>query len=168
MHIVLNGGRILQQVKWIEGDTWLEIADRYVTFIINWSLVNNVLFTQLSLFLDGYVSSTKHHERLCHTKHICGTLTIAEDMVHLVTKETFCDYPKNKTQRAKDCLPEINVMQCCDDADTEIVKGALDASRYGQVEKCILITYLLLQRIIAVFDCFIHNYFIFRFLLMRV
>ena len=89
-------------------------------------------------------------------------------MVHLVTKETFCDYPKNKTQRAKDCLPEINVMQCCDDADTEIVKGALDASRYGPVEVCILITYLLLQGIITVFDYFIPSYIIFRFLLMRV
>ena len=59
-------------------------------------------------------------------------------------------------------------MQCCDDADTEIVKGALDASRYGPVDVCILITYLLLPRIITVFDYFIHNYFIFRFLLMRV
>ena len=104
-----------------------------------------------------------------------GTFTIDEDIINFVTKQKFCDNPKNKAQlvpliakHVKERLPEINVMQCCDDADTEIVKGALDASRYGQVEKCILITYLLLQRIIAVFDCFIHNYFIFRFLLMRV
>ena len=84
-------------------------------------------------------------------------------MVHFVTKQKFCDNPKNKAQlvplfdkHAKDRLPEINVMQCCDDADTEIVKGALDASRYGPVEECILITYLLLQRIIAVFYYSIH------------
>ena len=155
---------------------WLKIANRYVTFIINWSLVNNVLVTQLSLFLDGYESSTKDHEHLRHTKHLCGTLslTIAED-INFVTKEKFCDNPKNKAQlvpliakRAKERLPEINVMECRDDADTEIVKGALDASRYGPVEVCILITYLLLQRRINVCDYFIPNYFIFRFLLMRV
>ena len=140
-HRVLDGGWLLHQVKWIEGDTWLEIADRYVTFIINWSLVNNVLATQLSLFLDGYESSTKDHEHLRRTKHLCGTVTIAEDMVHFVTKEKFCDNPKNKAQlvpliakRAKERLPEINVMQCRDDADTGIVKGALDASRYGPVK----------------------------------
>ena len=46
-HSILRGGWLLHQLKWIEGDTWLEIADRYVTFIINWSLVNNVLATQL-------------------------------------------------------------------------------------------------------------------------
>ena len=91
-------------------------------------------------------------------------------MVHFVSKEKFCDNPKNKAQlvpliakRAKERLPEINVMQCHDDADTEIVKGALDASRYGPVEVCILITYLLLQRRINVCDYFIPNYFIFRF-----
>ena len=154
---------------------WLESANRYVTFIINWSLVNNALATQLSLFLDGYESSTKDHEHLRRTKHLCGTLIIAEDMVHFVTKEKFCDNPKNKAQlvpliakRAKERLPEINVMECRDDADTEIVKGALDASRYGPVEVCILIIYLLLQRRINVSDYFIPNYFIFRFLLMRV
>ena len=174
-HSILRGGWLLHQLKWIEGDTWLGIADRYVTFIINWSLVNNVLATQLSLFLDGYESSTKEHEHLRHTKHLCGTLTIAEDMVHFVTKEKFCDNPKNKAQlvpliakHAKEHLPEISVMQCRDDADTEIVKGTLDASRYGPVEVCILITYLLLQRKINVCDYFIPNYFIFRFLLMRV
>ena len=74
------------------------LIGRYATFIINWSLVNNVLATQLSLFLDGYESSTKDHDHLCRTKHICETLTIAEDMVHLVTKEKFCDFPKNKAQ----------------------------------------------------------------------
>ena len=95
-------------------------------------MVPDVLATQLSLFLDGYKISTKGHEHLHHKKHLCGTLTIAEDMVHFVTKQKFCDKPKNKAQlvpliakHAKERLPEINVMQCCDDADTEIVKGAL-------------------------------------------
>ena len=138
-------------------------------------MVPDFLATQLSLFLDGYESSTKDHEHLRCTKIFFRTLTIAEEMVHLVTKEKFCDNPKNKahlvpliTKCAKARLPEINVMQCRDDADTEIVKGALDASRYGSVEVCILIRYLLLQGIITVFDYFIPNYFIFRFLLMRV
>ena len=31
-HRVLDGGWLLHQVKWIEGDTWLEIADRYDLF----------------------------------------------------------------------------------------------------------------------------------------
>ena len=88
-HSILKGDWLLHQLKWIEGDTWLEIADRYVTFIINWSLVNNVLATQLSHFLDGYESSTKDHEHLRRTKHLCGTLTIAEDMVHFVSKQSF-------------------------------------------------------------------------------
>ena len=174
-HRVLDGGWLLHQVKWIEGDTWLEIADRYVTFIINWSLVNNVPATQLSLFLDGYESSTKDHEHLRRTKHLCGSFNIAEDMVHFVAKEKFCDNPKNKAQLvpliakcAKARLPEINVMQCRDDADTEIVKGALDASRYGPVEVCILIRYLLLQRIITIYNYFISNCLIYRFLLIRV
>ena len=42
------------------------------------------------------------------------------------------------------------LLKCCDDTATEIVKGALDASRYGPVDVCILITYLLLQGIITV------------------
>ena len=80
-------------------------------------------------------------------------------MVHFVTKEKFCDNPNNKAQlvpliakRAKECLPEISVMQCHDDADTEIMKRVLDASRYRPVEVCILITYLLLQKKINVCD----------------
>ena len=85
-------------------------------------MVPDFLAAQLSLFLDGYESSTKGHEHLCHRKLLCGTLIIAEDMIHFVTKQKFCDNPKNKAhlvsliaKHARERLPEINVMQCCEE-----------------------------------------------------
>ena len=50
---------------------------------------------------------------------------------------------KNKTQLitliakvAKMRIPTMNVVQCCDDADTELVKVSLEASTRGPVEVC--------------------------------
>ena len=61
-HRVMDGGWMLHQVKWREGDTWQEIAEAYASFISTWSIVDKVPTTTLSLFCDGYKSSTKDHE----------------------------------------------------------------------------------------------------------
>ena len=80
-------------------------------------------------------------------KNLCGDLHLEEDIVHLVTRDKFLDNVKNKAQLiglianvAKRRFPTINVVQCIDDADTELVKVCLEASTRGPVEVSVLLS----------------------------
>ena len=115
-------------------------------FLISWSTVNSSEATSLSLILDGYQSSTKDHDYWYRTKNPCGELHVEEDMVYLVTKDKFLDNVKNQAQRiiliakvAKKRIPTMNVVQCIDDADTEVVNVSLEASTRGPVDVSILL-----------------------------
>lgn len=137
-HIVIDGGWLLHMVKWEQGDTWQDIADRYLKFVLN--LVATVSHREcVTVVFDGTLHSTKDHEHVRRTKHLCGNLTIKLDMIHLVGREKFLDNKLNKSWLIKfvsDKLDThaINVIQCRDDADTDIVKETLSASRKGPVE----------------------------------
>ena len=137
-HIVIDGGWLLHMVKWEQGDTWQDIADRYLKFVLN--LVATVSHREcVTVVFDGTLHSTKDHEHVRRTKHLCGNLTIKLDMIHLVGREKFLDNKLNKSWLIKfvsDKLDThaINVIQCRDNADTDIVKETLSASRKGPVE----------------------------------
>ena len=144
---VIDGGWVIYQVPWREGETWLQIAESYMDFLISWSTFNSTEAIRLSLILDGYQSSTKDHEHWRRTKNLCGELHVEEDMVHLVTRDKFLDNVKNKAQLirlianvAKRRFPTMNVVQCIDDADTELVKVCLEASTRGPVEVSVLLS----------------------------
>ena len=144
---VIYGGWVIYQVPWREGETWLQIAESYMDFLISWSTVNSTEAIRLSLILDGYQISTKDHEHWRRTKNLCGELHVEEDMVHLVTRDKLLDNVKHKAQLisliakiAKRRFPTMNVVQCIDDADTELVKVCLDASTRGPVEVNVLLS----------------------------
>ena len=133
------------------GDTWDDIIRKYVVFVSDWSATDMpesiptnapaIVFDpeSITVVADGYASSTKDHEHMQRCKHLCGNLEIEEDMIHLVPREKFLDNTLNKGKliiliakrlREKD----INVVECRDDADTAVVKQAIQDATIGSVE----------------------------------
>ena len=72
-------------------------------------------------------------------KHLCGPLTIDEELPHLIPRDKFLDNLQNKANLVKKIgakLQErgVSVVYCRDDADTAIVKKALEYAEDGPVE----------------------------------
>ena len=134
-HVVADGGWLLYQVKWEEGDTWEDIVNKYVSFILK--IVRQADY--VTVVFDGYHNSPKDHDHLRRTKHLCGNLTIQPQLINMIPREKFLDNLNNKAQLIELLCPlfeenNINVTRCHDDADTMIVTEALMAATSRPVE----------------------------------
>jgi hypothetical protein len=76
---------------------------------------------------------------LRRTKNACCVIQIRPDIKSIIPREKFLDNKRNKAQlvllRAETFVRNgISVQQCSDDADTSIVRAALDEARESPVE----------------------------------
>ena len=127
---VIDGGWLLHNVRWEANQTWKDIAETYLRFVK--AMGSQCL--RITVVFDGYGSSTKDHDHLRRTKNACCDILIRPDIKSIVSKEKFLDNKSNKTQlilllAETFCRNGINVQQCHDDADTSIVRAALDEAR---------------------------------------
>uniref|UniRef100_UPI00358E3900 uncharacterized protein n=1 Tax=Myxine glutinosa TaxID=7769 RepID=UPI00358E3900 len=133
--LVIDGGWLLHNVRWEAKLTWKDIAESYLQFVK--SMGSHCL--RITVVFDGYGSSTKDHDHLRRTKNACCDILIRPDIKSLVPREKFLDNKSNKTQLIR-LLAEtfgrngISVQECPDDADTSIVRAALDEARESPVE----------------------------------
>ena len=133
--LVIDGVWLLHNVRWEANLTWKDIAERYLQFVKymgSQCLKTTVVF-------DGYGSSTKDHDHLRRKKNACCDIQIRPDIKSIIQREKFLDNKSNKTQLIR-LLAEtfsingIRVQECPDDADTSIVRAALDEARESPVE----------------------------------
>lgn len=120
----------MHNVRWEANLTWKDIAESYLRFVK--SIGNQRL--RIAVVFDGYGSSTKDHDHLRRTKNSYRNILIRPDIKNIVPREKFLDNKNNKAQIVQ-LLDEtfsrngISVQQCPDDADTYIVRKALDEAR---------------------------------------
>ena len=133
--LVVDGGWLLHNVKWEANLTWKDIAQSYLRFVK--SMGSHRL--RITVVFDGYGSSTKDHDHLRRTKNACCDIQIRLDLNFIFAREKFLDNKNNKAQLVL-LLAEtfskngIIVHQCSNDADTSIVRAALDEARESPVE----------------------------------
>ena len=133
--LVVDGGWLLHNVKWEANLTWKDVAESYLRFVK--SMGSHRL--RITVVFDGYGSSTKDHDHLRRTKNACCDIQIRLDLKIIIAREKFLDNKNNKAQLVL-LLAEtfsrngISVQQCSDDADTSIVRAALDEARESPVE----------------------------------
>ena len=133
--LVIDGGWLLHNVRWDTSITWKDIAESYLRLVK--SMGSHHL--RITVVFDGYGSSTKDHDHLRRTKNSCCNIQIRPELKNSVHREKFLDNKNNKAQLIT-LLAEtftrhgINVQQCHDDADTSIVRTALDEARVYRVE----------------------------------
>jgi hypothetical protein len=133
---VLDGGCLLHKVRWAGNSTYGEIMHVYVKYVAGTYGKN------ATVVFDGYGnSSTKDHEHERHlvtTAKTCTDVVVAENVLVRCKQNEFLANGLNKmnfiTLLSKHLTAEgIAVRQAKDDADTEIVKAALELASQQQV-----------------------------------
>ncbi|KAJ8385110.1 hypothetical protein AAFF_G00192510 [Aldrovandia affinis] len=122
--LVVDGGWLLYMVKWEQGQTWQEIADRYLSYVQCLGSHSQ----KIIVVFDGYSSSAKDHDHIRRTKNSCCDLQIRPDMIHLTPRAKFMDNTHNKSElihllSSTFRKRHITVEQCDNDADTSIVRA---------------------------------------------
>ena len=131
---VIDGGWLLRQRSWEKGENWEGIISGYVQFVK--TMCKNAKKT--IVVFDGYESSTKDHAHRRRRKLFCHDMKIQLHNAPYTSKDKFLSNSKNKTELVgflSDALrrAEISAVCCRDDADTAIVKSALDNAHGGSV-----------------------------------
>ena len=132
--LVVDGGWLIRQSRWAKGENWADIVDGYVQFVQ--SLGRNA--RNIVVVFDGYNKSTKDHTHRRRQKLFCHDMNINLENVPYTAKEFFLSNGNNKTELIKflsDALRNagIDTLCCIDDADTTIVRSALDQALEGAV-----------------------------------
>ena len=132
---IIDGGWLLHQVKWQEGERWQDIANSYVQYVH--MLGRNDQY--IVVVFDGYSSSTKDHEHVRRTKNSSADIAISSAIVHWTSRPKFLANLQNKSQLIEMLVHyfqenEIFVERSEHDADSLVVKEALNCSAHDVVE----------------------------------
>ena len=127
---VIDDGWLHRQVSWEKGQHWKTIISGYVTYVQ--SICKNVSHT--TVVFDGYESSTKDHDHRQRRKLFCHDMKIQLNNIPYASKDKFISNAKNKTELVhllSDALNTVGISTICckDDADTSIVKSALQSAK---------------------------------------
>ena len=135
---VIDEGWLVHQVSWCEGKTFGDVALSYLAFVK--CVSTPALDKTVVVVFDGYVSSsTKDHEHRRRSKICCPDLEITSRTVIQFKKAKLLSNSNNKSQLI-DLLCDvftsnaIQVRRSEDDADTLIVKTAIEYSEHGAVD----------------------------------
>ena len=87
---------------------------------------------------DGYDPSTKDHEHRRRDTKSCPDITIQLDNSQVVAKAAFLSNKRNTTRLIKELsnslkVANIGVIQCDDDADTQVVTTAITLAEHKNV-----------------------------------
>ena len=132
---VIDGGWLIHQIPWKTSETYEEIFQSYIKFVKNICTSS----TKGVVIFDGYsVPSTKDHEHQRRQKYMCSNIKIDLSKKLLISKIKFLDNNNNKSafiNGLADALTiqKIDTIQSEEDADTLIVKTALDLSKTSTV-----------------------------------
>ena len=129
---VIDGGALLRKISWTEKSTFKVITDSYSHY-----LRNN--FGSSVIIFDGYgdSTSTKDQEHSRRSKNKCHDFNISQETVITVSQTSFLANDKNKSQFLNLLIPQLRadghtVRQTTGDADTMIVKAAIDVASEGR------------------------------------
>ena len=88
-----------------------------------------------TVVFDGYESSTKDHDHRRRRKLFCHDMKMQLNNIPYASKDKFISNAKNKTELS-DALNTVGISTICckDDADTSIVKSALQSAKENLVE----------------------------------
>src|SRR6218665_316434 len=130
---VVDGGALLHRVRWINGATYMHVARQYVNFVARF--YGNTATT----VFDGYLSgpSTKDHEHQRRSTKMAAMVSINNDAIVHDNQQAFLANSYNKSCFIEFLMKEFKnsgfcVMQAPSDADTLIVRVALDIATSGQ------------------------------------
>ena len=132
--LVIDGGWLLHQIRWQNGETFSEIGSRYVALINHKAAGRRCI-----VVFEGYASSPKDHEHK-RTAHVVGGLEvmIAPERKCPMSKDKFLGNEKNKENFIAYLCELISVnfetTVANDDSDTLIAKKAIDLSASSYVE----------------------------------
>ena len=129
---VLDGGTLIHKVRWVKDDTYQQIALCYVEYI-------KERFGTCCVVFDVYgKASTKdeEHQRR-RTRKTSPKVTVNEGNVIYSNQDAFLANESNKAQLIslleKYLISAHNTVEVCpEEADTQIVKRALEFSRQGK------------------------------------
>ena len=131
--IIVDGGALLHQVKWIKATTYHDITDQYRQYLES-------RYGKCTVVFDGYDSgpSTKDHEHRRRIKTSSAYAKIPPFMSAHTDSSTFLSNSQNKSQFINILSEHLRsfqreVVQSPSDADTMIVKRALDFAASGDV-----------------------------------
>ena len=123
---VLDGGALLHRVRWIKGVSYEETCDRYTKHLEQYGTC--------TIVFDGYgtpsIKDHEHQRRECLTK-TSANIQLSDTNVVYKDQDAFFANTHNKQQFIQllsDHLRHVghNVINCTDDADTEIVASAIE------------------------------------------
>ena len=131
---VIDGGALLHKVRWTTNLTFGELCNLYVNHIRTSHGVSNIVF-------DGYNDkpSTKDHEHTRRSMNKRGCAEVKFDVSTKVTikQDVFLSSNTNKSRFINMLSNYLigasnKVIKCDEDADTEIVKCALNVAETGR------------------------------------
>jgi len=133
---VLDGGCLLHKIRWVRGATYYDIAQQYVSYVLNKYGVKSVIV------FDGYLKgpSCKDHEhkrRMGKAGKISADVLIDNSKPAVVDQQSFLANETNKSAfiellRSHFQLVSIETHQSDGDADTDIVGAALRVASRNQ------------------------------------
>ena len=129
VRFVLDGGSLLHRICWVNGSTYLEISQQYVTYVLK-------KYGEKSIFVfDGYMAgpSVKDHEhqrRAGKASKLSPDVLIDNNKPAVVDQQTFLTNESNKNSLIQLLIIHFNrkhieTFQSDGDADTDIVLTAL-------------------------------------------
>ena len=131
--VIIDGGWLLHQLSTFQGcSTYKEVALNYLKIIPT----NR---SQVVVVFDGYSPSTKDHEHRRRVKDYCSDIRITKSTACTVTKKKLLVNSNNK-KGLIDLICEvfldngIRVIKAKDDADTLIVREALNLALVNKIE----------------------------------
>ena len=123
---VLDGGALLHKVRWVKGHTYSATVYRYTNYVIE-------KYGKCHVVFDGYenVGTIKDQEHLRRNVKTSANIEVLPGNVNHNNQEAFLSNSNNKSQfitlLSKSLkLKGITVVNCKDDADTQIVSCALE------------------------------------------
>jgi hypothetical protein len=124
---VLDGGALLHRVTWLKTGTYMDTAKHYVQYIAN------KYGNETVVIFDGYANgpSTKDHEHQRRSMKSVANVKLDASMSIHTNQQAFLANPVNKSQfitLLSHCLEAVGhrVWQAANDADTDIVRAALE------------------------------------------
>ena len=94
LSLVIDGTWLLHNVKWEANLTWRDIVENYLQFV----KAMGSQHVRIIVVSDGYINSTKDHEHIRRTKHVCCDIQIRPDIKSIIPREKFLDNKSNKAR----------------------------------------------------------------------
>ena len=130
---IIDGGSLLYKIPWEIGKSYGDISISYLRYVKSLGYKGQII-----VVFDGYNNSPKDHEHNRRSNRSCNDIEVTSNKINIVKKSKMLDNKHNKSGIIKLLMDVfssngIMVKQANDDADTLIVKTAVECSQRNQV-----------------------------------